>query len=103
MRSGGDGKVARTERVHRVGFPDARLGSVHLVESRRIDQQAWPMSGNGLTNLAELRNIERSVAHRDDFVTLARVYEASAELPTRACEQDFQRLTSLTEGIRLIC
>ena|ERR1700722_11413988 len=103
MRGSGDGKVARTKRVHRVGFSDARLGSVHVVESRGIDQQAWPMSGKGLTNLGEHRNIERSVAQRDDFMALARGYKASAELPTRACEQDFQLRTSLTEGIRLIC
>jgi hypothetical protein len=44
------------------------------------------MSGKSLTNLSEHRNIERIVAQRDDFMTLARGYKASAELPTRACE-----------------
>ena len=43
------------------------------------------------------------MAQRDDFMVPARDHQALAELPTRACEQDFQPSASLTDGIRLIC
>src|SRR5579862_2836678 len=60
------------------------------------------MADNGFTNLGEQCYIEGIVAERDDFMALARHYEASAKLPSRACEQDFQPPASFTDGIRSI-